>query len=165
MKRTPVLTAAAAAIALAGAAIAAGGGGAQEPAGRSFTVFEREGGFGFVDNKPTQRGKNDQRISVGDQFAFNSALLDEAKKRVGRLDATCIATGAGRTFAGGQYVCHGTFRLADGHLALSTAFRGNTSDNAAIAITGGTGAYEGARGSVLSKQEGKLTRDTVHLLP
>jgi allene oxide cyclase-like protein len=164
MKKIPALTAAAAAAA-AGAALVASGGSAQQPGERTFTLFEREGTFGFVDNRPLQRGRQDQRISVGDQFAFSSHLLDETKKRVGRLDATCIATAKGRTFAGGQFACYGTFRLPDGHLALSTAFRGSQGGNAEIAVAGGTGAYEGARGSVKSKEEGRLTRDTVHLLP
>jgi hypothetical protein len=55
--------------------------------------------------------------------------------------------------------------LPQGTLAIS--FGGRFRDEIVAAVTGGTGAYEGRRGSVVSRQRpnSNLIDDTVHLVP
>ena len=118
----------------------------------------------FVDNKPLS-GPN-KRPSIGDMFVFTSTLLTHANKHAGSLYASCVVA------SGGKHPiseCTGTFTLAGGQLELQTTIRdhnGRVADH--IAIVGGTGAYEGARGSVISVSRGEqspYSDDTVHLLP
>lgn len=105
-------------------------------------------------------------ISMGDEFVVRSGLTNEAGRRVGTLHAHCHATRGGRNFAGAFFHCTGTFVLRDGLLSLDTAFSGDETGTARVSITGGTGAYEGARGSITSKELPRnRTEDTVHLLP
>jgi hypothetical protein len=57
--------------------------------------------------------------------------------------------------------------LRDGTIAVSTAFDGNQRDEDVLsAVTGGTGAYHGARGSISQRNlPGGGMENTVHLLP
>src|SRR3712207_2873601 len=113
-----VAIAALAAIILGGVLVASGA--AQLPGVRTFTLIEQEESFGFVDNPPRSRGNpRNPRISAGDLIAFTSRLRDEANRRVGRLLVDCTAVRRGRTFARAYFQCEGTYRLADGSLAVS----------------------------------------------
>ncbi len=155
-------------VALAVVALSVGTGGAQQPGERTFTLIEGEGGtFGFVDNPPKSKGQTEKTFttSVGDMLVFASPLLDEAKARVGTLHASCVVTRGGKT-GKAAYQCTATFVLKDGAIAVDVAFNEAQGANITIAITGGTGAYEGARGSIASKEGPNDTSiDTVHLLP
>jgi hypothetical protein len=65
------------------------------------------------------------------------------------------------------FECSGTFALARGQLELQTSMRDGVNPTN-IAIVGGTGAYEGALGSIKAVSRGEnspYTDDTVHLLP
>jgi len=137
---------------------------AKSAPGVTFHLVEKDGGFNFVDNKPL--GGPNQPPSIGDMFAFTSSLWTKANKRAGSLYASCVVT------SGGQHPisqCTGTLALAGGQLALQAMIKdhsGKVADH--IAIVGGTGAYEGARGSVTSVSRGDnspYSDDTVHLLP
>src|SRR4051812_39093004 len=102
-------TAAAAASALA---LMAASGSAQTP-GTTLQVFEAEKGstFGFVDN-PLKVKKN--RVSVGDAFAFNSPVLDQARAtRLGVLSVQCTATTPGKEKQA-ETMCTGAFRSPTG---------------------------------------------------
>ena len=154
--------------ALAAVTLSVATGGAQQPGERTFTLIEGEGGtFGFVDNPPKSKGQTEKTFttSVGDMLVFASPLLDESKARVGTLHASCVATRGGKA-GKAAYQCTGTFVLKDGAIAVDVAFNEAQGANLTIAITGGTGAYEGARGSIASKEGPNDTSvDTVHLLP
>jgi hypothetical protein len=133
------------------------------PGGVTFHLIEKDGGFNFVDNKPYAKGPHGP-VSLGDMFVFNSTLLTRAHKHAGSLYATCTAAAGGNSPA---FVCSGTFTLAGGQLELQTAMR---EDNKVthIGIVGGTGVYEGARGSITAVSRGEnspYTDDTIHLLP
>src|SRR5262245_38021654 len=68
---------------------------------------------------------------------------------------------------GDMFACSGTFMLAGGQLELQTSMRDGVNPTN-IAIVGGTGAYEGALGSIKAVSRGEnspYTDDTVHLLP
>jgi hypothetical protein len=153
--------------ALALTAVMASTGGAQSPGERTFKLIEVDESMAFGDVAPRARNPRNPRFSGGDMHVFTSRLFDESNRRVGRLYAQCITVRGGRTFVQAQFQCNATAVLRDGTIALSTAFRGNQRDEDVLtAVTGGTGAYEGARGSVSQRN---LPRDrmenTVHLLP
>ena len=142
-------------------------GGAQQPSGRTFKLIEQDECSAFGDTGARSRNRRNPRFSGGDLHVFTSRIFNEANVRVGRLYAHCIAVRGGRDFTKSLFRCGGTFVLRDGTIVIDAAFRGNQDDeDVQLAVTGGTGAYEGARGSVTVRG---LPRDrmenTVHLLP
>ena len=78
----------------------------------------------------------------------------------------CITVRGGRTFVQASFQCNASIVLKDGTLAGSVAFRGNQRDeDAHTAITGETGAYEGARGSLTQRNRPNgLMENVIHLL-
>jgi hypothetical protein len=151
----------AAALAAATALCVVGVAGAAKTAGKTFHLVEKDEGFNFVDNKPTS---TKHVASIGDMLAFTSSLWTPGHKRAGSLNASCIVTSGGTHPV---FECTGTFSLAGGQLELQTMMReGDNPTN--IAIVGGTGAYEGALGSIKAVSRGEnspYSDDTIHLLP
>jgi hypothetical protein len=138
------------------------GGAAQAPGERTFKIIEGSGGTSkFIDNAPKARNPRNPRLSVGDAFAFSEPLFNKANNRIGKLHLYCAVTRGGK-FARASSQCNGTYALRDGTLAVSAVSRGE----ATIAVVGGTGAYEGARGSITDRDLPRSrTEATVHLLP
>src|SRR3954447_250444 len=147
-------------LAIGAAVVMATTGGAQAPGERTFKLVERPLSFKFVDNPPRQ-GEN-KRPTAGDFFVFSSKLLDASGARVGTLIAHCVVPAPATL----PLDCSGTFRLKDGQ--ITAAASSPESKTQRIAITGGTGAYEGARGTVTSvtrtNADNSPADDTVHLL-
>jgi Allene oxide cyclase len=169
MSKTGIKTTAAVVALLASAATAllVSAGGAQEPGERTFKVIEKVGSVALIDLPPKAHNRRNPRISPGDLDVFTTKLFDESGRRVGRTDAHCIAVRAGRSFDQARFHCNGTATFRDGTIAVSVAFGdGQTEEDAPLAISGGTGAYEGARGSVSSRNiSGGRLENTFHLLP
>jgi len=154
---------AAAAVAAVSLCVVGIAGAAKKVSGTTFHLIERDAAFQYVDNKPY--GGQNSPPSMGDMFVFNSTLLTKSMKRTGTLYAECVVV------TGGQHMkaqCTGTFTLAGGDLALQALIKdsnGKVPDH--IVIVGGTGAYEGATGSIEAQSRGDnspYTDDTVHLL-
>ncbi|MBI3762491.1 MAG: dirigent protein [Chloroflexi bacterium] len=83
-----------------------------------------------------------QGDSLGDVLAFANPVFDENnQKEVGSDNGQCI-----RTAVPGAWECFWTITLADGQLTVEGPFY-DTKDSV-LAITGGTGAYSGARGQM-----------------
>jgi hypothetical protein len=159
MKRIGLVVAAAVAALVLGSVLASSGG-AQAPGERTFKLISREGSEGFVDNPPRSRN---ERISAGDVFVFSQRTFTEAGARAGSIYVHCVSITTGRN---PTFHCDGTYRLTDGSMTVSAAFKGSEGGNLTIAVTGGTGAYEGAEGSITTRElSGNRTEDTVHLLP
>jgi hypothetical protein len=152
------LAAAVSAAVVATVAFAAGGG--KSSSGITIRLIEKSQSFHYVDNPPIQTKQ--MFASQGDIFALTSNLLTTAGKQAGQLRASCVVTNGGNhPFA----VCTGTFGLAGGQLAAVATIPlfGNFPTH--VAIVGGTGAYEGARGSALSVPKNQnVNIDTIHLL-
>jgi allene oxide cyclase-like protein len=165
MKRSALIILLAAVVVLAG--VVASTGGAQPPGGRTFKLIEEDESAAFGDVVPRSHNNRNPRFSGGDMHVFTSRLFDEANRRVGRLDAQCITVRGGRTFVQARFQCSATITLRDGTIAVNTAFRGNQRDEDVLsAVTGGTGAYEGARGSISQRNLPRgRTENTVHLFP
>ncbi len=125
-------------------------------------LVEKDVGFNYIDNPPRQ-GPNAPPL-LGDQFAFTSDLLTRGGAHAGHLDATCMVTRGG---ANGIGVCYGVFSLKGGQITgiATTHLASNAPDR--IAVVGGSGAYEGVTGSVVSIPRGpnsNFTDDTIHLV-
>jgi hypothetical protein len=161
MKRVATLATAAVAVTVI-AGILTTGGAAQAPGERTFKIIEgRAATFKVIDNAPKARNPRNPRFSPGDGFVFTSPLFNEANKRIGTNHVSCTVTRGG-TFGRARGQCHGTYALRDGTLAVSAVLR----ETPPIAVVGGTGAYEGARGSVTFRNLPRgRTEDTIHLLP
>lgn len=164
MKRLAAVVAGAALL----ASVVVAGAGGQAPPGRTLVLTElaKGGRFGFVDNPPKVKRTKGRapRLSVGDLLVFSSPIADQQGSRVGRLHVQCVVSvpGTSRT---AEQVCTGVFRLKDGLIGVAAALAGEPTTVSAI-VTGGTGAYEGARGTLtsVSHRNGSST-DTLHLLP
>jgi hypothetical protein len=144
------------------AALAAGG---SSSTGRTIRLLEQGGTSTEIDNPP-KGNRVTHLISAGNFSTGTVKLGDESGKPAGTLHLVCVATIAG-TDLSSRFQCTGTVRLARGTLALS-ALSGLSSTPGAkqIAVVGGTGAYEGARGSMTSgaRSTGEIA-DVIHLRP
>lgn len=150
MKRTTLYIAVASA-ALAGAVLAGPGGAQQQgpPTGTLDLVgLDREADFRFVDNPP--RGGGERPPSAGDIFTIVQPLRDTSNRRVGVARATFISTG-GRKL---NLVGSATITLAGGTITVEGIIqeRGPRDRSDTLAITGGTGAYEDAGGTLTTEE-------------
>jgi hypothetical protein len=162
-----VLAAVAGAAMVVAAIVVASAGG--QATGQTITLTElaKGGQFGFVDNPPKSKRTKEgepRHFSIGDIESFSARVADASGNVVGGLDAHCVVSRAG-TGLTHEDSCVGGFHLKDGVIALAVAGRVDT-PTTVIAIVGGTGAYNGARGTMtsVSHKNGGAT-DTLELLP
>ena len=132
-----------------------------------FSEPEKGSTFTYVDVAPTAPTKHGfpTAISPGDQLILTNPLT-EGTKTIGKLRAKCTATGAAKTtgenaFLQAHFICEGVFTLPGGTLyANASLVKAGTEG----AITGGTGKYAGARGTILSKEVKGGSATTITLL-
>jgi hypothetical protein len=126
---------------------------------RVLRFVERQGHDHFIDNPP--RG----RMGVGDQALVTKRWFDAHGSRVGTLHLVCSQLTAGRN---PDFYCSGIAQLKDGTLTFANGFHLNDELHLA-SVTGGTGAYAGARGSLEGRTapggDENVNDDVVHLLP
>ena len=103
-------------------------------------------------------------LAPGDQAVLTRTLRTIEKKPIGQLNISCVTTKGGQNWIS---ICTGVYSLAGGTLVGTTINRPSQGPNTLhIAVTGGTGRYEGARGSITSVGSSTgLATDTIHLLP
>jgi hypothetical protein len=152
--------------ALAGATLAftilsASGTAAPNP-DRGFVLIQRnsEEAFSLVDNPP--RTLHHNRLTPGDLATLHQPLRSVSGRKVGAADVGCTATRGG-TFDHVRFACDGVYSLKRGTLMVEVRFLPNSQPT--IAITGGTGAYEGASGSIRQVSRPHHEVSFVHLLP
>jgi hypothetical protein len=169
MKRLSLLAAGVAA-AVAMTAVLAAPGGAQTSGGRTLTFLDdtAHARQAFIDNAPKSPTQNPQsrrfRLSTGDMLYLHSPILDGAGgKRIGTAYSQFTVV-KGNSFANAVFRGHGAFLLHDGQIAADGVFRVAQATKT-IAVLGGTGAYEGARGSMSFTDVEGGSQDTLHLLP
>jgi len=136
-------------------------GGAQTSGERTLKFVEKGGSSKFI-NLPPVQGQH-KAPTPGDEFVFASPLYDESGARAGFVDVHCaVGVGVSRNVAD----CIGTAKLKDG--TITVAGLSGDSRTTVVSITCGTGAYEGARGSITSIARSGANNapsdDTVHLL-
>jgi hypothetical protein len=138
------------AIAAAALALVANSGDAQTPTGRTLTLFEntaRESDT-LVDNAPkspvANPGDRRFRLSAGDELTVRTPVLDHRNgNHVGTLYAHVVVA-AGNRFRNAVLPAQTILALGDGTIVMA-GLAGET--QRPFAVLGGTGAYEGARGS------------------
>jgi hypothetical protein len=137
MKRVHLLIAVVLA-ALGGAAVLAVSAGGQAPpatpADFTVTTTQRERDTTYIDNPPRRRE------SAGDMF-LGTGRITGAK--TGTLEFACTVVSRRAS------VCQGAASFSDGEVHVSARVAGE-SRTLRIAIVGGTGAYNGARGTLTS---------------
>lgn len=83
-----------------------------------------------------------QGDSVGDILTFSNEVYDEANAtKIGADNGWCVRTAVGKSWE-----CFWTLSLADGQITVEGPFL-DTGDST-LAVTGGTGAYAGAKGEM-----------------
>jgi hypothetical protein len=142
IKHTTTLTAA---IVAAGAIAAAGSNASGHSSQKVIRLTEVPRQFQFVDVAP--QGGPSKPPSQGDEFVIG-ARLEQSGKRVGTANLVCTVTRPGRT---GLSQCVGTLTLPHGDITISGISRIATNSDV-FAVTGGTGAYARARGTLSSRQ-------------
>ncbi|HET6172784.1 MAG TPA: allene oxide cyclase family protein [Gaiellales bacterium] len=103
--------------------------------GITIHVVERATSDTPVDNAPA-------RDSVGDTLAFGNAVYDATNTtQIGTDGGQCV-----RTVPGVSFECAWTTMLKDGQITVEGPFL--DAGDSTLAITGGTGAYRTARGTM-----------------
>jgi Dirigent-like protein len=147
-------------------------GSAQAPAPTTLSLYESAIGstFKIVDNAPKSPVKNPgskkYRFSVGDGFQFSNRALDH---KGGTKVATIYGDGTvikGKTFASASVMLQVVVVFTNGDQINAHGVFAFAQNDVRIAIVGGTGAYAGARGFVVSHSNADdSSQDTVTLLP
>ena len=80
--------------------------------------------------------------NVGDILTFSNPVYDAGNtEKLGFDQGYCV-----RLVVGQSYECHWTLSLAQGQIAVDGPFL--DAGDSTLAVTGGTGAYSGARGEM-----------------
>ncbi len=149
MRRTPTLLGVALVAAATASAVAVTSGSAQAPGGTTLTFVERSLDSQTVVSDAPPRAKKNEFVGRGDTAIFAAAVYDATNtSRLGRFAARCTFEKVTKRFVGSTAVCDGAYALRDGQLTFQTRLTvpGDTG-SIRFAVTGGTGAYAGARGS------------------
>jgi hypothetical protein len=165
------ITVAIAATAAAGLSVALStGGGASASGTQTLTFFEdaSRGKEKLIDNAPTSPtpnpGSKRFRLSIGDELVVRTPLFD---RQGGARRGTLFAKGTivkGHRFSNAVIQVDEVIRLGNGQLTLAGIIRDQVLN--AAAVTGGTGAHEGARGSATERDVngGQGAELSIHLL-
>ena len=148
-------------VAAAAAVIVGGGIAAAAPGPDGHTAAARRIRLIEVQRSSAQLDLGEKGFSAGDRQTIASDVLTPAGKKIGRLDDDCAITQTGKA---PQAVCTFVITLPRGE--LTGGFAQNLAGSDAgkrQAITGGSGAYAGARGQIVAGAEGKQTPFTVVL--
>jgi hypothetical protein len=144
MKRVRAAAVTCGLLATGGLAVGVGGTAAQEPTPPTGTLQlvlrDRDVRFQLIDVPPLQGRR--QPPTRGDGFLLTGPVRNQAGNRAGRLQAVFVITNVRRE----QAQVSATFLLRGGHIVASGAETKGRVDN--FAVTGGTGRYAGARGTL-----------------
>jgi hypothetical protein len=157
------------ATATTGAIVVAAGGATRTTTPRQVTIYEDAAheSTKLVDNAPKSPAKDPSskrfRLSVGDQLLFRTPLLDHrGGKRIGTLygEGTIVR---GASFEQAVFLDRSVYMLRDGAI-IATGLVGAVHPNA-VAVDGGSRAYQGARGYATATETDNGSVTTFHLLP
>ena len=139
-------------VAVSAWASASGQGSGNSGSGKTLTVIEHA-----TTDKTTDTGASGD--SVGDILTFANDVFDATDAaKVGTDNGYCL-----RTVKGAAYECNWTVLLAGGQITVEGPFL--DAANSTLAITGGTGRYRGARGSMAlqSREKGAKFAFAFHI--
>lgn len=141
-----------------------------QTAARTITLFGDENGgtYSFVDNPPRSPAASPQspkaRFSMGDQSYFTQIIRDaKGGKRIGKVFGAETVM-SGRRFPHVTNIVHAVFAVTDGQIIAEQALD-ESRKAVPAAVIGGTGAYVGARGTLVVKPATGGNRYTITLLP
>ena len=147
-------------------------GSAQAPGATTLSLYEPATGgtFKILDNAPrspvTNPGSKKYRFSVGDQVIFSNPVLDH---KGGTRVATVYVEGTvvkGGTFSSLKVLSRAALVFTNGDQIAGQGIFGFSGADVRIAIVGGTGTYQGARGTIVSHNNADdSSQDTLTLLP
>ena len=104
------------------------------------------------DLKPTFVDTGDPGPSVGDIVIARDGVNRESGAPAGTFSQVCTLVELGSNPFTGTYECSGSIALKDGTITMQGPFVPAQPEGTA-AITGGTGAYRGARGEIVVRAE------------
>jgi hypothetical protein len=148
---------------VAAAAVLGSGAVAQGPADGPLTLTELDRGSTFTHIRNTEDTPEQANLR-GDLIVFTNPLADASGKVVGRLHVSCTTTVGARDFRNSVLTCHGVMVLRGGTLTVQALVR-LSAPTTTGAVTGGTGAYANARGTLVSKSVGRNNRTTITFAP
>jgi len=127
----------------------------------TFTEPEQGSSFHYVDNAPKGKLKHGfpTKISAGDELVLWNPLVSGGK-RIGHLQAFCVASRSARKFPNAEWECTGTYVFGSGTLTATARISHKGAEGA---ITGGTGSYVGASGVFVVDESVTPTKVTVRL--
>ncbi len=166
MRRIPTIIGAGVVAAATAAAIAVTGGSAQAPGEQTLTFVERTvpGADVYADVPPLTKSG----AGAGDGYLFRNDVLDGGGAKLGIHEGRCSYLRATRGVIGSRLICDGVYTLQDGTITSSAVLTFSKKPTVAFVVTGGSGAYEGARGSgtlTYRAVTNPLADTTIHLLP
>ena len=133
---------------------------AQTPASITY-VIKSSGAAKVANLDAAPRGFTRGRFSLGDQITVSEPVTRDGKVRgTSQIVATVVDRAPVPAERAHAYLT-GVYRLADGNLYFQGAALFDDAGTGSGAITGGTGAYAGARGTITSTATG----DRITILP
>jgi hypothetical protein len=135
---------------------------AQSTTTLTFKELSKGSTFAFVDNAPTSKAKGEPSASAGDAIVFTNPLV-AGGKRVGKLYMHCTAVVAAAAANKAAFACEGVVGLGGGTLTIQ-ALLPHAGATVRGVVTGGTGAYANARGTLLSRPTESGADDTISLV-
>jgi hypothetical protein len=145
MKRLPLLIVGAVAASTTALMLAVTG--SAQPQGRVIHVSEHEVQFTDIDHPPKKK------FSQGDEFAFRTKLFDSAKEQIGSSGGSCVFLLAARHKSNAE--CTRVTFLPEGKItAIGGVWFRRSAQTFTLPIVGGTGAYNGAGGTLVIEQLG-----------
>jgi hypothetical protein len=125
-------------------------------------LVEHQGALSTVDLPPAATSDTSPP-SRGDELVFTKRLT-QGGRNAGTLHAVCTVTQPRASIETAVYQCQATYVLRTGQITAQTVAPVGTASRLVLAVTGGTGAYAGARGEVVSRQGGATASDAIHLI-
>jgi hypothetical protein len=118
-----------------------------------FVQDNQHGDFAFVDNAPHSPDPNPDspkaRFSLGDEAIFHAALRDHrGGSRIGHVYATETVV-RGSRYPNVTNLIHAVIVFDDGQVVVDAVIDEAHPSGIRAAVTGGTGAYEGASGTLI----------------
>jgi hypothetical protein len=123
---------------------------AQSPTTLTFKELNKGSTFGYIDDTPISKAKGEPSASLGDQIVFTNPVADTAGKRTGRLYAHCTVVVAAQRASNASFACDAMMIVPGGMLSVQ-AFLPHDGATVHGTVTGGTGVYANARGTLVSR--------------
>jgi hypothetical protein len=125
----------------------------------TLTLRELEKGSTFKHTRNTTERLPKSNLQ-GDVITFGSPLADLSGTRIGKLHVACITTSGARSFVKSELSCTAVAALREG--TFTAQFLASPADSTTVAaITGGTGAFANASGTIVSRDTKSGSVDTI----